>query len=121
MNKKKHAAVYAAAKAVVKDFNVTLNLHPLETNRHACRYFDHPGPVMWIEWIESKSKGEGTKALAALGQFCDQNNVLLRLYVDSGGTSEPNFLTGYYAQFGFELDDSGGEIMERPPKLAITN
>lgn len=110
-------AVLCAARAIVKGFNVVLKLHPLSANRQACIYFDHPGPVIWIAWIESKAKGEGAKALTALTAFCDQHNVLLRLYVDE---VDAEFLKSYYARFGFEPDPAGGGIMERPPKLAKT-
>lgn len=57
-------------------------------------------------------KGAGGRALQALIEEADRQGALIRLYVDYAEER----LFGYYAQFGFEHDPAGGEIMERLPK-----
>lgn len=83
----------------------------LKHDEHACQYFDHNGPEIWLEWIERTGgkKGDGRRALEAILAVADEKNVLVRLFADDEALFE------YYASLGFERDPAGGEIMERLP------
>lgn len=104
----------AALRRAARRPGVEIKLAALAADRHACRYVGHPGPEVWLDSIErtSDEKGAGAQALKALVEEADRQGALIRLYVDYADER----LFDYYAQFGFERDPAGGEIMERPPK-----
>lgn len=108
------ADVMTALRRAARRPGIEIKLAALAADRHACRYVGHPGPEVWLDSIErtSDEKGAGAQVLKALVEEADCHGALIRLYVDYADER----LFDYYAQFGFERDPAGGEIMERLPK-----
>lgn len=99
-------------RSAAKTDGVELRICKLQKNAHAAQYWDHDGPEVWLQWIESRIKGAGALALQKLIEVADRHNVMLRAALDDDGSGRLKY---YYAQFGFRLDPAGGEIIERPP------
>lgn len=100
-------------RQAAKTPGVKMKLHPLQPNEQAVQLWDHEGPEVWLEWIESQRKGAGAEAMRKLTEEADRTNTALRLYPDDNGSGK---LHDYYRQFGFETDPHGGENWERPPR-----
>lgn len=100
-------------RAAVKTDGVTMVLSVLKKNGHAASFWDHDGPEVWIQWLESSIKGAGAVAMRKLIAAADKTNTMLRGSVtDDYGNGK---LFDYYKSFGFVVDPAGGEIMERQP------
>jgi hypothetical protein len=99
-------------RAAAKTDGVKLQICKLAKNGNAVEHWDHDGPEVWIQWIESEVKGAGAVAMRKLVEVADRHNVMLRAMLDDDGRGK---LAGYYAQFGFQIDPAGGDIIERPP------
>lgn len=95
---------------------VEIALSRLKKNEHAAAVWDHDGPEIWIQWIESFRKGAGAEALRKLTAAADASGSLLRLALDDNGSGK---LAGFYAQFGFVRDHAGGDICERIPSPSL--
>lgn len=105
-------AVLDDLRRAAKTDGVKIQICKLGKNDHAAQYWDHDGPEVWLSWIESRVKGAGAVALRKLVDAADRHNVMLRAALDDDGSGR---LKAYYAQFGFQLDPAGGDIIERPP------
>lgn len=95
-----------------KTAGVTIKLGSLEPDQHAADHWNHDGPEVWLEWIESRKKGAGAEAMRKLVAEADATNTLIRGSLDDNGSGK---LEAYYRQFGFTRDSAGGDIIERPP------
>lgn len=111
--KKEGFSVLPYLRKAAKTDDVKILLHRSKRNHHACACWDHDGPEVWIEWLESSRKGAGAEAMHKLMTAADETNTLIRGSMDDDGT---NRLEGYYAQFGFVRDPAGGDTIERLPK-----
>lgn len=106
------AQVLRVLRSAARVEGASIRLCRLKADRHALSYFGHPGPEVWVEWIESTVPGRGFESLRRLCQAADEHDVVLRLYAEDNGSGK---LFALYERLGFERDTAGGENMERVP------
>ncbi len=97
---------------------VDMQLMPLRPGQYSHEGDEHDGPEVWIEWLkrhDDAPKGAAALAMGKLTSAADHTNSVLRLEPDHNDPA----LVKYYKKFGFEEDPSGGEVMERTPRLSM--